>query len=605
MKHKFQTLQTTFLGIYLFVAAMVLTGCEQTSAPAQQPHPGETKTSDTAGGPEKQSEQSHTLQQEETSRTPRLVLQITIDQLRGDLHRRHLDKMGSAGFRYLEENGVVYEDAHHAHANTETIVGHATLATGAHPSEHGMVGNGWFDHTTGKLTYNIEDARYPLLSTGADIDKATEIDPDQKAASTDGRSPAAMLVSTFSDELTLHTAGRAKVFGVSVKDRAAVSMAGHSGKAFWFSKATGEFVTSRFYYDEYPDWVKTFNAHKPAQQYANTNWELLRKPSIYLFGEKDDQAWETAFADFGRVFPHPYGPGDGDYFTTLLTLSPAGDDLTLDFTKRLIENEAIGEDSITDYLSVSFSSTDYVGHLFGQSSLESEDNLLRLDRTLTDLLAFVDNKVGLENTLVVFSADHGGPEAPPLLNEYGIEAGYVAPETWDKKAGIASLKKQFGIGEELISEFRAPYIYLNRKLIQEKGLNQAEVEEAVAREIMKFEGVSLAVSSTALMDGRVPDTDITRSILKGHHPKRSGDLFIVFEPHWFINDFDGLVVASTHGSPWRYDTFVPIIFAGAGLKPQRVQRQIHTVDIASTLSALIGTNRPSGARGDVLPEVFP
>ena len=158
----------------------------------------------------------------ETTRSvspPRLILQITVDQLRGDLPRRYLDRMGSGGFRYLLDNGVVYESAHHAHANTETIVGHATLATGAHPSEHGMVGNSWFDRDTGQLAYNIEDARYPLLSTDADVDKATEIDPTQKAASTDGRSPAAILVSTFSDELAIHTAGQAKVFGVSVKDR--------------------------------------------------------------------------------------------------------------------------------------------------------------------------------------------------------------------------------------------------------------------------------------------------------------------------------------------------------------------------------------------------
>jgi len=534
---------------------------------------------------------------------PRLVLQITVDQLRGDLPRRYLARMGPGGFRYLLDNGVVYENAHHAHANTETIVGHATLATGAHPSDHGMVGNGWFDRTTGQLTYNIEDARYPLLSTDADVDKSTEIDPDLKAAGTDGRSPAAMLVSTFSDELAIHSTGQAKVFGVSVKDRGAVSMAGHAGKAFWFSKATGEFVTSRYYYDEYPAWVKTFNAAKPVQRYANKNWELLHEPSSYLFGDKDDQPWETAFADFGRVFPHSYGPGGGDYFTTLLTLSPAGDELTLDFAKQLIENEKIGSDAITDYLSVSFSSTDYVGHLFGISSLESEDNLLRLDRTLADLLSFVDKKVGLKNTLIVLSADHGGPEAPPLLNQYGIEANYVEPDTWDKQAGITKLKKKFGIGKELIQEFRAPYVYLNRDLIRSRGLDQAGVEETVAEEITKFKGVSLAVSSTALIEGRVPDTALIRSILNGHNPRRSGDIFVVFEPHWFINDFDGLVVASTHGSPWRYDTFVPVIFAGAGLKPQRVYREIQTVDVATTLSAFIGTMQPSGARGQILQEI--
>ena len=535
---------------------------------------------------------------------PRLVLQITVDQLRADLPARYLDEMGKGGFRYLLDEGVVYENAHHAHSNTETIVGHATLATGAYPADHGLIGNTWFDRDSAQMTYNIEDNRYPLLTAGADVDKTTEIDPTQRVARSDGRSPAAMLVSTFSDELAIHTANKAKIFGVSVKDRGAVSMAGHAGKAFWFSKASGDFVTSAFYYDQYPQWVNTFNATRPAQRYANQSWELMLEPSAYTHAETDDQPWETSFGDYGRTFPHPYGPGDGKYFTTLLTISPAGDELTLDFAKQLIDNEAIGQDSVTDYLSVSFSSTDYVGHLFGPSSLEAEDNLLRLDRTLAELLAYVDDKVGLKHTLVVLSADHGAPEVPPLLNEYGIEAGYVEPDTWDKTAGINRLKKRFGIGGELIQTFFPPYVYLNRTLMQEQGVDQAEVERAVARELSKFEGVSLALSSTDLINGQVADTDINRLILNSHHPRRSGDVFLVFEPNWFINDFDGLTVAVTHGSPWRYDTYVPVIFAGAGLKPQRVYREIETVDLASTLSELIGTNRPSGARGQVLPEVM-
>jgi hypothetical protein len=289
--------------------------------------------------------------------TPRLVLQITVDQLRGDLPGRYLTRMEEGGFRSLLANGVVFKAAHHTHANTETIVGHATLATGATPSIHGLVGNVWFDRASGQLVYNIQDARYPLLSAGASVDQETEIDPTQRAATTEGRSPASLLVSTFSDELAISTAGRAKIFGISVKDRGAVSLAGHAGKAFWFSKATGEFVTSRFYYERYPDWVVAFNAARPVQRFANSSWNLLHERASYLFGEEDDQPWETAFGSYGRVFPHPYGPGDGKYFTTLLTLSPAGDELTLDFAKALITNEGVGRDEVTDYLSVSFSST--------------------------------------------------------------------------------------------------------------------------------------------------------------------------------------------------------------------------------------------------------
>jgi len=539
-----------------------------------------------------------------SAKPPRLVLQITVDQLRGDMHRRYLHRMGEGGFRYLENEGVVFEDANHAHANTETIVGHTTLATGAYPSIHGMVGNGWFDRSTGNLVYNIEDARYPLLDKSADIDKEAEIDPDQAAATTDGRSPAAILSSTFSDELSIHTAGKAKIFGVSVKDRAAVSMAGHAGKAFWFSKATGAFTTSSFYYDAYPDWVNEFNEAEPAKRYGNRAWELLHERDSYVFAENDDQPWETSMLPFGRTFPHRFGSPKGKGFTTFLTLSPAGDELTLDFTKKLIENESLGEDEVTDYLSVSFSSTDYVGHMFGISSLESEDNLLRLDRTLADLFAFVDENVGLENALIVLSADHGGPHAPPLLQKHGIEAGYVDPGSWDKAPGIARLKERFGIGQELILDFRAPYVYLDLDFIREKGLDLAEVENAVAEEVSKLEGVSMAISSTALMQGQLPDTNINRLVLNAHHTQRSGDLFIVFKPHWFINDFAGLKVAATHGSPWRYDTFVPVIFAGAGLRPRRVYRPIETVDVASTLSTLLGTNQPSGAVGEVLPEVM-
>lgn len=535
---------------------------------------------------------------------PRLVLQITVDQLRGDLPAKYLNNMGKGGFRYLLNKGVVYEDAHHNHSNTETIVGHTTLATGANPADHGLVGNVWFDRVSGELIYNIEDIRYPLLTAGADVNKQTEIDPTQRVARSDGRSPAAILTTTFSDELALHTNDKAKIFGVSVKDRGAVSMAGHAGKAFWFSKAKGEFVTSGFYYDDYPQWVQDFNAARPAQRYADQAWQLSLDESSYEHAGRDDQPWETSLGSFGRVFPHAYGPAHSKYFTTFLTLSPAGDEMTLEFAKALIVNENIGTDDVTDYLSVSFSSTDYVGHIFGPSSLEGEDNLLRLDRTLAELLDYVDQKIGLRNTLIVLSADHGGPEAPPLLNEYGFEANYVDTESWDKEAGIEALKKRFGIGNELIREFWQPYVYLNDDAIRKQGLDKAEVEAAVAEEMNKFAGVRQAISSTALLNGQVADTELTRLILNNHNVRRAGDVFIVFEPQWFINDFDGLTVATTHGSPWPYDTYVPVIFAGNGLKPQRIARRIHTTDVAATLSEYAGTNRPSGARGAALAEII-
>ena len=540
---------------------------------------------------------------QETS-PPKLILQITVDQLRGDLPRRYYDRLGQGGLRYLLDEGTVYTNAHHQHANAETIVGHTTLATGADPAVHGMVANVWLDRVSGELTYNIEDPRYPILSKDAGVDKSTEIDPTQRTARSDGRSPARILVSTFSDELILNQGGQSKVFGVSVKDRGAVSMAGHTGKAFWFSKAAGEFITSRFYYDQYPEWVVDWNDQNPTKKYANTSWQLMHDQATYMFGDADDRPYETALPGYGRTFPHNFGDPDGRYFTTLLTISPAGDEMTLDFAKALIENENIGGDAITDYLSISFSSTDYVGHVFGPSSLEAEDNILRLDRTLADLFAFIDARIGLENTLIVLSADHGGPEAPGYLKSLGFEADYIDPQTFDKAGAIERLKARFGIGEELITTYFHPYLYLNRTAIAEKGLDQAEVERAVANELTRLDGVSLAISSSALRSGKVPDTPLIQSILRNFNPRRSGDIYVVFDPNRFINDFDGLTVASSHGSPWKYDTYVPIIFAGKGITAQAISRLVHTVDIAPTLSQIVGAKPPTGSVGRPLYEVL-
>jgi predicted AlkP superfamily pyrophosphatase or phosphodiesterase len=535
---------------------------------------------------------------------PRLVLQITVDALRADMPRRFDRHYGEGGWRYLLEEGSYYENAHYAHANTETIVGHSSLATGALPADHGMVANVWLDRATDELHYNIEDSAQRLLTTGAGVDKSSEIDPTQRTARSDGRSPRALRVSTFGDELAIHTNGQSKIFAVSVKDRGSVSMAGHAGKAFWFSKATGMFVTSDYYYDRYPAWVEKWNEKKHPQRYADSAWSLSGKQADYLFGGMDDAPWETDFPGWGRTFPHNYGAGDAKYFTTLLTLSPAGDELTLDFAKAIIENEKIGQDAVTDYLAISFSSTDYVNHLFGPSSLEAEENQRRLDRTLAELFRFIDEKVGLAQTLIVLSADHGSPDVPGYLNTLGIEAGYFDPDALDRQPAITALKQRFGVGEKLIETYFHPYLYLNRKTIHELGLDQGEVEKAVAAELMQFPGVALAISNEALLNGGLPDTWQTRSVLNNHDPDRSGDIYIVFTPQTFINDFDGLSVAAAHGSPWRYDTHVPVIFAGHGVAASRFAREVTPYDIAPTLSAYLGISWPSAASGKPLVEVI-
>ena len=275
----------------------------------------------------------------------------------------------------------------------------------------------------------------------------------------------------------------------------------------------------------------------------------------------------------------------------------------VDFACQALTAEGLGDDTVTDFLSVSLSSTDYVGHVFGPSSLEAEDNLLRLDRSIANLLACIDRHVGLDHTLIAFSADHGGPDAPGYLNALGIPAGYVDPESWEREPAIQRIKDAFAIEGELIEQYAHPYLFLHDDVRRTSEIDVAALESAIADELANFEGVWAAFSSTALRRGMLAETGLMRSVLNNFHPKRSGDVFVVFEPNRFINDFDGLEVASTHGSPWRYDSHVPVIFAGAGLRPATVYRRIHTVDIAPTLSAFLGIQAPAGADGEILFEV--
>jgi len=532
---------------------------------------------------------------------PKLILQITVDQLRGDLPEKKKKNMSKDGFRYLKKK---YKNAHYGYTNTETVVGHTTLATGADPSIHGMVSNVWYDRDKKRLVYNIEDSRYHILSKDADIDDSTEVDASQALAGTDGRSPANIMVSTFSDELALFTNAKSKIFAVSVKDRGAVTLAGHAGKAFWFSKTSGEFISSSYYYDKYPIWVETFNSKKLASQFDNKSWNLMYDKSKYIFGNEDNNSWEADYGGFGRVFPHAYGSKEHKYFNHFLTFSPASDELTLEFAKTIIKMENLGQNNVTDYLSISFSATDYVGHIFGPSSLEAEDNMLRLDKTLADLFKYIDKYIGLKNTLIVLSADHGAPEAPGYLEKFGIEAKWVSPKQWNKKPSILALEKKFGVGEELIEAFFPPYLYLNHKLIERENLDLLEVQEAVAKEIMGIQGISLAITSHTLSSNNLSNTKQNRAAIRNFNIKRSGDILILFEPHYFINDVDSIIVASNHGGVWNYDTSVPVIFAGGHIKAKTIYRHIEPNDIAPTLSAIVDAKLPSGSNGEILQEVM-
>jgi predicted AlkP superfamily pyrophosphatase or phosphodiesterase len=529
---------------------------------------------------------------------PRLVLQITVDGLRADLLSRYADSFVAGGFNYLLENGAVFTNAHYLHANTETIVGHTTLATGATPAVHGMIGNVWYHADSGELGYNIEDAQAPLLPTREQSVTGAQVDPAQKRSRSSGRSPRAILAPTFSDTLKIASAGKAKIFGIGGKDRSAVAMAGKTGTAYWYSTDNGDFLSSAYYLQRYPDWVTAWNGKRMAESFSGKAWELQGEPSDYLFGDQDDRPYEVDLKGYGRTFLHAFGDKDHPLFFTRLLVSPEGDRLLLDFGKALIEAEQLGQDAVTDYLSISFSAVDAVNHFFGPSSLENEAVVRQLDRTLADLLQYVDKTVGLEATVIVLSADHGMAEMP----EYATELGHSAGRLFSDEVLALSRKLSttlFGT-DELVKDFFRPYLYLDAQKIAEQKLEREEVAAAMARELARTEGIGGAIATNG--PRHATTTGAVAAVYHNHHPARGGDIYLFQSPYWFM--FDRGAVAAMHGSPWNYDNHVPLIFAGPGIAAGRADRLVHPIDVAPSLSALLGISPPAAAQGSVLEELF-
>ena len=529
----------------------------------------------------------------------RLVLQLTVDGLRADLLARNADRFGEGGFRFLLEKGTVFANAHYQHANTETIVGHATLATGAQPSVHGMTGNVWYDAEAGELTYNIEDADHLLLPVRKEQMTGDQVDPAQRLARTQGRSPRALLAETLADKLLSYTGGRAKVYGVSGKDRSAVAMAGQGGKAFWFSTDSGDFVTSTWYYDTYPDWVAGWNAERKADRSAEATWSLLNDPTAYRLAHQDGRPYEADLRGYGRIFPHQFGAAGNKLLYTQVIASPTGDSLLADFAEVLIVNEGLGKDTIPDYLSVSFSGVDAVNHFFGPSSLENEDMVLQLDRTLVDFLGFIDRHIGLDKTLIVLSADHGMAEMPEYMAERGFDAGRLTPDVI--QAAVDRITDGlFGL-DGLVKFYYRPYLYLDNDRIVAAELDPQAVRERVADALTLEPGIHLAVTRRRGLN-TLPNSKLLGQIRNNYHEVRAGDVYVVQDPYWF--NFDKGAVVAAHGSPWNYDTHVPVIFVGDGIPTRVVHRRVQPADVAPTIAALLGMTPPASSQGTVLVEVL-
>jgi len=521
---------------------------------------------------------------------PALILQVTVDQLRADMVWRNADRFGEGGYRYLLDEGTVYTDARYRHATTLTSVGHATLATGSNPRQNGIVANDWWDRTNRRVLNSVQDPEFPY------------VEGTQGEGS--GRSPRNLIGSTFSDELVLASDGKSRAFGVSTKDRGAILLAGHHGDAYWYSTVTGDYVTTSWYARELPGWVRDWNARRLADRYGGQTWTLLGDAADYSFANRDDRPYEVPRGGMNNRFPHRMNAVNDPDFYRDLRYTPWADELTLSFTLALLNAEEIGQRGHTDYLSISFSATDYIGHAFGPNSLEAEDNVLRLDRLLARLFSAVDEAVGLDKTLIVLSADHGVQVAPEYAAEHGIPSGRIGTGP-TRDVLNAALSKRFDTNEKLIAAFKKPSLYLDYSALERAGIERRAAEAALAEEVLRLDGVSLALTrSQLLLDRGAPDTPFIQAVRNSFHPDRSGDVYVVTDPFWYFGS-SPRGNAATHGTVHNSDRHVPLFFAGPGIGKMTVHRRVAPRDIAPTLSAIMNLVAPSGSVGELLAEVMP
>jgi hypothetical protein len=475
--------------------------------------------------------------------------------------------------------------------------------TGAWPAETGIVGNDWPDRDSGRFVTSVSDTTAALLGGG-----------EGDAAS----SPRRLMTSTLGDELRLQTNDRSKVIGISSKDRSAILPAGrHANAAYWFNQRTGRMVSSNYYFNQPPAWVKAYNDTKPADKFFGARWERLLPESEYLKrAGLDSPPWENIGEVKGdtNAFPHTVTGGASapdTSFYLALDYTPYSNDLLLAFAQQAITNERLGEDADTDVLSVSFSANDYVGHRFGPYSHEAMDITLRVDRSIAALLDFVNSKVGLQHTTVVFTADHGVAPVPEHANALGLPGGRVKGDEVLRamRLGISARYNAKGAQpdptDDYVQKFgdRAAFyngnLYFNPVALKRDGVNQAEAERTACEAALTVPGISRCFTRTQLQSGAVSPTDpIARRVLHGFYPRRSGDLVVVYEAFKYLGDF----IPATHGSPYSYDTHVPLVIMGQNFAPGRYLQDATPADIAPTLAAVLGVQAPSNSVGRVLIE---
>lgn len=527
--------------------------------------------------------------QRATANKAKLVLVIVVDQFRYDYLERFADLFGNAGFKRLMSQGAFFTNANYDYVPTYTACGHAAIFTGSIPAQNGIVGNAFFDRDIGKVRAMVtDDSAHLVTAAGA----------SQKSGAP---SPRDLIGTTVGDQMRLSTNFQSKVVAASLKDRSAVLPGGQRPNgAFWYNEATGEFVSSDYYFKELPAWVKKFDTSNKPDKYFGMKWERTLPAGAYERAQAANLPQQRSA--LGSHFPYVVTGGEekpGPKFYNAFEYSPFASEYLEEFGKAALDAESLGADESPDLLSISFSSPDLTGHAYGPDSQEVEDTYIRLDRVLADLLSFIDKRVGLANTIVAVTGDHGVVPVPEYMKSKGYDAGRLSGREVVDAANKA-LGARFGEGKWVVG-FVNDQLYLDHKLLADKKVNGAEAERMAGEAALSVSGIVSYFTRTQIMEGRMAAGPIARRVTNGFYSKRSGDVWVITKPLYFFSEGE---IPTTHGSAYNYDTHVPIILVGAGVLPGRYNAACSPSDIAPTLAALLAVEPPANRTGRVLVEAL-
>lgn len=520
--------------------------------------------------------------------TPDLVISLIVDQMRPDYIYKFWDHYEEGGIKRLINEGHTFRNAYFRHLQTATGPGHAAQMSGTTPSVHGLIGNSWYVRELDRNINVIEDVGSGYKGVGSLPDYSGE------------KSPNNMLTTTVGDELLMFTGKRSKTVGISRKDRGAILPAGHTGDAYWYEGTTGNFITSTYYRDELPDWLKDFNARDLPQQYLEQTWEPLLPIEKYVESRPDDNPYERTFPGMDTpTFPfdlsylveeHGQGPG-------LLNSTPFADKLLFELGKAAIEGEELGRGEVTDILSISLSATDRIGHWFGPASKQMQDHFIRLDRYLADFFDYLDDEFGMKNVLIFLTSDHGGAYVPEYMSDLRIPTGHkefgVSASGMVRQAVGEYLEQAYGVN--FLLAYSNQNLYLDHEFMDENGLDHVAIQKEVVRFVLSLDVVGGAITADAIHNQEFTE-GIRARVMNAFHQKRSGDVIVWLQPQTHGSGTDG----TGHGTGWTYDTHVPLIFFGNGIRHGQSNERVYVSDIASTISVFLNSPFPSGNIGNPL-----